>query len=238
MYIPFLIHQTWKHECIPEDFEALVCTWRTHHSHWEYRLWTDAENRHFIATQFPEFLPCYDAYREPIQRADAIRYFLLYHFGGVYVDLDVECLRAVDEVLGGASCVIGVEPEVHAQRHDRTKILSNAWMATAPGHPFFKAIIDRLPEFAQRASGKQPVLTSTGPFMLTEVYEDFPAKESVTVLPAKYFNPLTMDQADKWRRSGEMPSGMLDDAYAVHYHVGSWWRKDPVSSSANVSEAP
>lgn len=238
MQVPSLIHQTWKNECIPGEYQAFVRTWHIHHPQWEHRLWTDAENRNFIATQFPEFLPCYGAYRQPIQRADAIRYFLLYHFGGMYVDLDVECLQPVDQVLRGATCVIGAEPEAHAQRHGRTKILSNAWMAAAPGHPFFKAIIDRLPEFAQGANGKQPVLNSTGPFMLTEVYEDFAAKESVTVLPPKYFNPLTMDQADQWRRTGEMPSGLLNDAYAVHYHVGSWWRKDPFSVSAKVNEAP
>ena len=30
----------------------------------------------------------FDGYPYPIQRADAIRYFVLHHFGGIYIDLD------------------------------------------------------------------------------------------------------------------------------------------------------
>ena len=28
-------------------------------------------------------------------RVDAVRYFFLYHFGGLYVEMDAECLRPV-----------------------------------------------------------------------------------------------------------------------------------------------
>jgi len=34
------------------------------------------------------FLETFDAYPYPIQRADAIRYFVLHHYGGIYIDLD------------------------------------------------------------------------------------------------------------------------------------------------------
>ncbi|KAJ3896091.1 hypothetical protein GG344DRAFT_72572 [Lentinula edodes] len=38
-------------------------------------------------------------YKYAIQRADAIRYFVLHHYGGVYLDLDVGCLRPLDPLL-------------------------------------------------------------------------------------------------------------------------------------------
>lgn len=38
--------------------------------------------------EYPWFLETFDTYRFPIQRADAIRYFILAHYGGVYIDLD------------------------------------------------------------------------------------------------------------------------------------------------------
>jgi mannosyltransferase OCH1-like enzyme len=37
------------------------------------------------------FLETFDSYPYPIQRADAIRYFVLHHFGGIYIDLDDVC---------------------------------------------------------------------------------------------------------------------------------------------------
>ena len=52
------------------------------------QLWTDAKSRELIATEYPWFLSTFDEYPQPIQRADAIRYFVLAHYGGIYIDLD------------------------------------------------------------------------------------------------------------------------------------------------------
>ena len=52
------------------------------------QLWTDKKAREFIAAEYPWFLETFDGYTYPIQRADAIRYFVLHHFGGIYIDLD------------------------------------------------------------------------------------------------------------------------------------------------------
>lgn len=62
-------------------------------------LWTDSSSRQFVAENYPWFLDTFDSYRYNIQRADAIRYFVLYHYGGVYIDLDIGCLKPVDPLL-------------------------------------------------------------------------------------------------------------------------------------------
>ena len=87
------IHQTWKDANPPH---ALFSPrWRKSmrraNPGWSYRLWTDAENRELIRTRYPWFLPTYDAYPTPIQRADVARYLIAHHHGGVYADLDTEC---------------------------------------------------------------------------------------------------------------------------------------------------
>ena len=38
----------------------------------------------------------YDNYGYGIQRADAMRLFFLHKYGGVYIDLDIECQRSLD----------------------------------------------------------------------------------------------------------------------------------------------
>ena len=40
------------------------------------------------AYRYPWFLETWDNYPFNIERADAIRYFVLAHYGGVYIDLD------------------------------------------------------------------------------------------------------------------------------------------------------
>jgi len=41
-----------------------------------------------IGVRYPWFLETWDSYPFPIERADAIRYFALVHYGGIYIDLD------------------------------------------------------------------------------------------------------------------------------------------------------
>ena len=52
------------------------------------QLWTDEKSRRFIEKEYPWFLETFDSYKYPIQRADSIRYFVLAHYGGTYIDLD------------------------------------------------------------------------------------------------------------------------------------------------------
>lgn len=52
------------------------------------QLWTDRTAHYFIATHYPWFLDTFEHYPYPIQRADAIRYFILSHLGGIYIDMD------------------------------------------------------------------------------------------------------------------------------------------------------
>jgi mannosyltransferase OCH1-like enzyme len=52
------------------------------------QVWGEKESRDFIEKEYPWVLRTYDGYRYPVQRVDALRYFLMLHYGGIYVDLD------------------------------------------------------------------------------------------------------------------------------------------------------
>jgi mannosyltransferase OCH1-like enzyme/glycosyltransferase involved in cell wall biosynthesis len=225
--IPRIIHQTWKTREIPFEFLGCVDSWRRLHPDWEYRLWTDADNRRFIAERYPWFLAVYDAYPRAIQRADAIRYFLLHHFGGLYVDLDFQPRRSIDALLAGRTCVLGLESPVQARMNGRDEIVGNAIMACTPGHPFFSRVIHSLGNFASRTDG---VMSSTGPFMMTQVYRAFDQLDLVHLAPAAQLYPLSMEQADRFRQTGSSEVD-LSAAYAIHFHHGTWWRPSPTRAA-------
>ncbi|KAJ5376367.1 hypothetical protein N7509_013253 [Penicillium cosmopolitanum] len=86
--IPKIIHQTYKNETIPEVWVEAQQSCIDLHPDYEYILWTNEKSRDFIAAEYPWFLDTFDGYKYPIQRADSIRYFVLAHFGGTYIDLD------------------------------------------------------------------------------------------------------------------------------------------------------
>ncbi|KAF3036892.1 hypothetical protein E8E12_001479 [Didymella heteroderae] len=48
----------------------------------DIRIWNETEAHTFIETEYSWFIQTYDAYKHPIQRVDALKYFALYHYGG------------------------------------------------------------------------------------------------------------------------------------------------------------
>lgn len=218
--IPPLIHQTWKDSDLPPKWQKWSESWRLHHPGWGYRLWTDADNRAFLQEHHPWFLPVYDGYPEAIMRADAIRYFLLDHFGGLYVDLDFECLSPVDGILDGRELVLGCEPEAHtrlllARRRGFDRIVGNAFIASRPGHPFW-AYVQRQLVGAHRQSN---TLDATGPFFLTRAIDSAPEPDSITVLAPEVLYPEVSPYATELFGPQEAD---YDRANAVHHWSGSW----------------
>ncbi|WP_329253292.1 glycosyltransferase [Actinoallomurus sp. NBC_01490] len=218
--IPALIHQAWRDGDVPSRWRDWARSWKRHHPGWDYRLWTDADSRSFLEEHYPWFLPIYDGYPNPVMRADAIRYFLLDHFGGVYADLDVECLRPVDEMLAGRDLVFGCEPSVHARlpparRRGLGRIVGNAFIASRPGHPFWAHAHREL----VRTHRLPNALDVSGPFFLTRALESAPEPDSIAVVGSASLYPKVSPYANQLFAPREAD---LDHACAVHHGAGSW----------------
>lgn len=222
--IPKIIHQTWKTDRLPPRLAKLAGKWKELHSDWEHILWTDAMNRALIEKEYPRFLPTYDAYPHNIQRVDAVRYFILYSFGGVYIDLDFIPLKNIEPLLKDRQCVFGLDPEVTSETGPVKENISNAFMATVPEHAFFEAMIHDLKTYQPSSeTGPDLVLKTTGPLAVNRVYEIFPDKEKIVLLPSPCLFPINYIEASFW------PSPHLKektkDAYAVHLFEGRWWKE-------------
>ncbi|XP_064650952.1 uncharacterized protein LOC135502224 [Lineus longissimus] len=169
MKIPKIIHQTWKNYDVPAQFADYIKSWLILNPDWEYWFWTDRDADVFIKLSYPTFYQMYREYGHHMQRADALRYFVLYEFGGWYADLDIQVLRPLEEISRKHYCMIPLEPWGQAiVTWNKVRLSSNAIMAASPRHPFFKRVIDTLPHLAKRR-GPSPMLWSTGPFMIEDV---------------------------------------------------------------------
>jgi len=95
LIVPPTLHQSWKAcgRLLPDHARWRTRCARVLPANWTLLLWSDDANRRLVQTFFPSFLSTYDGYDSHIKRVDAARYFYLYLFGGVYIDLDVHCLR-------------------------------------------------------------------------------------------------------------------------------------------------
>ncbi len=220
--IPRLIHQTWKSEVLPEDLAPFAETWPRHNPSWQRTLWTDEMLLEFVYEHYPQYFEVYCSYSDGVCRADAARYMLLHTYGGLYADIDVECLDDLSPITDEARVVLCHEPPahwpLHAPRRQLPYVLFNGVMASPAGHPFWLHVLDHLP--GQRHAND--ILDMTGPCLLTGAYLTFADKDSVVVHDSRLFTPTDADQ-----RPTE-PSGDSDPTPLTrHKWVASWWSHAP-----------
>lgn len=164
LVIPKIIHQTYKTNEIPDIWKPGQQACINLHPDYQYILWTDDMSREFIEEHFPWFLPTWDNYKYPIQKADAIRYFALVHYGGVYIDLDDGCERRLDPLLTVPAFVRKTIPTG----------ISNDVMGSVPNHPFYLKVIDSLKKYQK--NWLVPYITimySTGPLFLSVIWKQY-----------------------------------------------------------------
>ncbi len=213
--IPKLIHQTWKTDAIPDRFKAWSATWSRHNPQWQRRHWSDRALLDFVAQAFPEFLELYCSFAEGVKRADAARYLLLYKFGGVYADIDTECLASLDVLLDEERVVLSLEPSTHwhpiAAVRGLPHLVFNGVIASPPGHPFWLHVLERLR--ANRLANN--ILDATGPCLLTASCLSYQSPKSLYVAPSTLFNGF-----DRW---GVEPDPLAHEGrLARHYWEGTW----------------
>lgn len=107
--IPEIIHHTWKSKVkIPRPFQFWRESFFECNPGIEHRLYDDFDNREVLEQTFPELLDLYQAFPKEIYRVDFIRPLYLFKWGGVYADMDFQCLKPFSAIFSGpASLVLG-----------------------------------------------------------------------------------------------------------------------------------
>jgi UDP:flavonoid glycosyltransferase YjiC (YdhE family) len=222
-----ILHQIWHPFVWPElprDWERFSRSWRRLHPEHRHVLWGVEESRAFVAEHHREFLPVYDAYPSPMLRVAALRYLLLAHFGGIYADLDMECLRSVDPLLAGERLVLAVEPEPRGaawRPEPMPRVLTTAFMASEARHPFWTAVIAEL----KRSADLPGVQEAAGTGVLTRCFEAETDRTAIALKAADLVCPVAAaDCEDGTAYDLEAWMQATEHAFAVHHCAGSWSR--------------
>lgn len=225
--IPALLHQTWATSQLPGSLDRLVATWRQHHPHWTIKFYDDEEARMTVARVLPEALALYDDLALSVLRADLFRYIVLFAEGGVYADVDMECLRPLDRFLKAGRLTLSIEASLDPRRafelgYRRPFQLANCILAAPPGDRFLGAFIEALLADAPRlrAARRRDVEDVTGPRRLTRFFYAAPAAEraALRILPQVF-----------WMAPLEYPAWLFPTIHARHLCLGSWKLEEPMS---------
>jgi mannosyltransferase OCH1-like enzyme len=156
MKIPRIIHRIWIEGSppMPSAFVANGVRWAALNPGWTVRHWAGPDFRMRNACLYRR-APANDALR---YRSDLLRLEILAREGGVYVDADMEPLRPLDELLTGHAAVAAYSPN----QWKGERVLSNAFLAAVPGHPWILRCVEKMPLSIQAHRG-QFLAMVTGP---------------------------------------------------------------------------
>jgi len=179
--IPKIIHQVylgWDNKPIPLEWIRAQQSCLDVNPEFEYKLWTNESCRELLQTEYPWFLETWENYRYPIQRADSIRYFILAHYGGVYIDLDNGCLRNLSPLLSFPAWMPGTSNHMG---------LTNHVMGSVRNHPYFLTLTKSLQ--AYNINWLLPylvIMNSAGPHFVSLVWHTYmgsrPRQDEVRIL--------------------------------------------------------
>ncbi|MDZ4124183.1 MAG: glycosyltransferase, partial [Hydrogenophaga sp.] len=133
--IPKKIHQIWLGSPLPERYKQWQKTWTDLHPDWEYTLWTDADIPSLTMQNKKLFL----ASKNLAERSEIVRCEILYQYGGVYIDTNIECLKPFDIFHYAYDFYVGILP-----LENEETLLTNGLIGSAPGHPALKMYLDSL----------------------------------------------------------------------------------------------
>lgn len=228
--IPAVLHQIGRDQAISPHLKGFCRSWKIWNPNLKVIYWSDKSLREFIAQQASTFLSLFDGYAKGVCRADLGRYLLLQHYGGIYADLDCQCLRPLNPLLEGRELLIATEPASHQMQKnviDRglKKVICPSFMASIPRHPFWNDVLESLKKYSPSSiQTTDDVLDATGPFLLSRVVDSWPAYQRHLV-PEAWIYPFS--KAECWQGLVFDPIFWLErssDSYVAHYWDGSWFK--------------
>jgi mannosyltransferase OCH1-like enzyme len=205
--------QTWKTTELIHQHYDLVMKMRSHNPDVNNLFFVDENIEQFILMFYPQYFDTFKRFKYNIQRIDFFRYLAVYHYGGLYLDLDMDIEKSFDD-LDRTKCIFPVETK---DVEKGTILVGNYAFYAPPRHPFLHHIINSIANpivteteiaAAQQGHGDPKehvyVYFTTGPELVTKAYHSYKGNDVVLLEP-----------------SGEYNANRFGD-YGMHWCFGTW----------------
>ena len=212
MAIPKLIHYCWlSNDPWDEIHQKCFGSWKRLLPDYDFVLWdtlSEVKDIPFVKRMILQ--------KSWAFAADYIRLYALYHYGGIYLDLDVKVLRNFDELLHHR-CFMGREDG---------KTLACHIMGAVKQNDFIKENLDFYDTSFRLKIGQPPTM----PRIVSKIaqrrglgsnYQEIQSLEDkIVIYPAAYFSPLHYSN----RLDSNREQYISSESFCIHYwhHGWSW----------------
>ena len=206
--IPKIIHQIWWQGInqIPDKYRIYKNSWKVKHPNWIIIYWDKNKVISLVKKHYPNIIQLLSEYKYMIQKIDVAKYLILYHYGGVYVDMDTICEQSLNNLFNEKEFMNYNFICSQMQIIPFIKIINNGIIFSKKKHPLLEILISQLKKHQkQRYYHNQDyyIMESTGPIFFHHIISEY-KNSNVLILPENYL------ESDK------------KGNYITHHHTLSW----------------
>jgi mannosyltransferase OCH1-like enzyme len=184
--IPKIVHQTFRDGNLPIEVQANIKNLLANNPGWQHCFYDETDRFLFlrkycdgrILKAYNSINPMYGA-----ARADFFRYLLIYHLGGVYLDIKSSASQPLSAIIAHKQYILshwdngahGTHKKWGLHFPDFPRGEFQQWhIASVPKHPFLKSVIDAVLHNIENycptrnGVGQAAVINTTGPIAYTQ----------------------------------------------------------------------
>lgn len=220
--IPKIIHYCWfGRGPLPELAQKCIASWKKYLPDYEIKEWNEDN---FDVNIIPYTAEAYQAKKYAFV-SDYARFWILYQYGGIYFDTDVEVIRPIDDIVERGN-FMGFEtdpkPQLKADASEAS-VAPGLGLGVNPGLGLIKKMLDfyegRHFEFVPGGIGQLTIV-----HIATEVLRKAGLKQQqgiqlvndVWIYPTEYFCPINL-------KTGRIH--IEANTRTIHHYAGTWQDK-------------
>lgn len=215
--IPKVIHYCWfGRNPLPPLALKCIESWKKFLPDYEIREWNEDN---FNVNMIPYTAEAYHAKKYAFV-SDYARFWILYNYGGLYFDTDVEIIKPIDDIIS-IGAFMGCELwEKKRGVEERPSIAPGLGLGVESGNSLYKEILDVYKN--KHLATYKGVLAETVVTIVTKLLiqknthinlKEITSVEGITIYPYEYFSPII---------AGSGEECFTENTRTIHHYMASW----------------
>jgi len=213
--IPKIIHYCWfGRNPLPTSAQKCIASWRKYLPDYEIKEWNEDN---FNVNIIPYTQQAYEANKYAFV-SDYARFWILYHYGGLYFDTDVEVIKSFDDIVESGA-FMGLEID-GTKKDTKIAIAPGLGLGADVGLPVYQEILNGFAKLDYYdAQGKRnnfsmiPMVTNM--FIQRGLIANGQIQQlyGITIYPQRFFNPYNSI-------NGKLQ--LTPETHSIHWFSASW----------------
>lgn len=215
--IPKVIHYCWfGGKPLPPLAERCIASWKKYLPNYEIKRWDESN---FDVNIIPYTAEAYEAKKYAFV-SDYARFWILYNYGGIYFDTDVEVIKPLDAIISAGPFMGCERPYKADSTPDKLWVNPGLGLGSIPGLSLYKELLDFYAELnfmnQNGTLNTTTVVTYTTEMLCRHGLQNTPEiqnVEGVNIYPVDYFCPI---DTETWKMKATKRT------VSIHHYSSSW----------------